>query len=225
MIKEEEKQRQELIAFISKYTGLLELQLDKIRRIMESTVNEVMDGVNEISKTVEAKKVQAEKVLEETYLKPDAETQDLVENVQKMVTEIFDEASQKLEKGQNVKDVSSKQSEQQIQTSLSNYSKKFIDQSKEIESLDSDLQFMLLNIMGALSSEDLIAQRMDHVMSALKGLQVSLGYILIDYDARSKRDRIAFITEDLKDFTFKQFTTEEEKKEFLDFFRETDKAS
>ncbi|MGE0174050.1 MAG: hypothetical protein AB7T49_14735 [Oligoflexales bacterium] len=225
MISDEEKQRHDLIRFVSKYSALLETQLVAVRQTMENTVTEIMDSVTKISDTLETKRKEAENLLEATYLAPDQATKNIVDNVQNMVSDIFDEASRKFADTGSVTaaGLTPKQTEQQIEMNLSMASS-LMTKDKTMEAIDSNMQEIIMNMIGSLSSEDVIAQRMDHVIHSLQGLHISLGYILLDYVHRSRTERVSVIMQDLKDYTLRQYTMEDEKHEFFTYF-EDDKAS
>jgi hypothetical protein len=221
MLTDEEKRKHDLIAFISRYSALLEKQLVTVRQTMESTVDEIMTNVNKINDTLETKKNEAEKMLEKTYFQPDQATKNLVDNVQNMVSDIFDEAQKKLAATGTVSasGVAPKESQQQLEMDLSVVAK-LMSKDKSMEAVDNSLQEIIMNMIGALSSEDVIAQRMDHVILSLQGLHISLGYVLLDYQNRSRRERVGAIIQDLKEFTFRQYTMEEEKQEYFEAFGE-----
>jgi len=87
-----------------------------------------------------------------------------------------------------------------------------------LHQLNDDLKNVVFGIIGALSSEDVIAQKLQHVTMSLKALQTGLNYILIDFDKRCQRDELEKVVSGIKNFTLKQYTTEEERKQFAEIF-------
>lgn len=213
-----------LVGFLGQFAGMMEKQLMEVRRIMNATVEEVMDGVNTISKESQDTKKIAEQKLESTYLTPDAETQVLVDDLQKMVSELFDKAKEHVDKGIDLSTLEGAEPEILLQNRLNRFDGKFMGHMNKLNQLDDSLKNLLLGIMGALSTEDVIAQRLDHIIMALKVLQTGLSYVLIDYNSRSNLKELEKVTADIKSYTYKQFTTEEEKLDFQLYFPDTKKA-
>jgi len=222
---EHEEASQLLINFLGLFTSLMEKQLSGIRQTMMLTVDQVMEGVNKISETTGNKRMEAEKVLENTYITPDVETQVLVEDLQKMVSDFFDEAQARMQRGEDLGALSIAEPEILLQNRMKRFEGKFSAEMANLSHLDDSLKSLLFGMMGALSSEDVIAQRMDHIIMALKVLQTALNYILIDYGSRCNVEELTKVTSDIKSYTYRQYTSEEEKEEFFEFFPEVKTAS
>ncbi|MFW7377858.1 MAG: hypothetical protein ACOH5I_03500 [Oligoflexus sp.] len=217
---EHDEASQLLINFLGHFTSLMEKQLSGIRQTMLTTVDQVMEGVNKISETTGSKRLEAESVLEKTYITPDVETEVLVEDLQKMVSDLFEEAQDKLQRGEDLSALSSADPEILLHNRIKRFDGKFHAEMNRLSQLDDNLKSLLLGMMGALSSEDVVAQRMDHVIMALKVLQTALNYILIDYGSRCKVEELKKVTSDVKNYTYRQYTSEDEKEEFFEFFPE-----
>lgn len=209
-----------LIQFLQQFTGLMGKQLNEVRKVMNCTVEEVMEGVNAISSESQSKRDLAEQRLESTYLNPDAETQVLVDDLQKMVSDIFDKAKDHIEHGTSLDELESADPEILLQNRLNRFDGKFMKDMSNLPQMDDHLKNLLLGIMGALSSEDVIAQRLDHIIMALKVLQTGLNYVLIDYESRCNVAELDKVTTDIRNYTYRQYTTEDEKNDFFEFFPE-----
>lgn len=211
----------ELIEFISKFTRLLEKQLVEIRTVLGQTVENVIGGIGKISDITESEKKTADKLMEDTYVNPDMETKQLVNGVQEVVSNIFDKATSKVEKGEDLSDVTdkniSKKDKEFLERNLELFSRKF---KVNIDRLDNNIKEILFELVGALSSDDVIAQRMEHVAIGLYALQSAINYILVDYDKHSSADEIHKMTKQLKEYVFSKYTMEEEKGEFYYIFPE-----
>ena len=90
--------------------------------------------------------------------------------------------------------------------------------SRSIAVNDGDLQALLLKMMGVLSRDDIITQRIHHVVLALSALQASLTYVLTDYEGRCRTSEVERFANDLKSYIFKSYTMEEEKELFFSVF-------
>jgi hypothetical protein len=214
-----------LVSFLAQYTRLLEGQLLNIRETMVSTVETVMQGVAGISSTTEDRRQHAEKVLESTYVNPDMETEILIQDMQKVVDEIFDEMSERHAKGQDIGQLVSAEPEVLVRNRINRFAGRFKTEMNTLNTIDDELKNVIFGIIGALSSEDVIAQKLEHVVMSLKILQTGLNYVLIDYDQRCTLDELEKVAADIKSYTFRQYTAEDEKKRFLAIFPENRKKT
>ena len=212
-----------LIEFIDQFTGLLEFQLIQVRNSLESTVEEIMNSVNNISETVDNGRIQADKSLESTYLRPDPETQVLVEGLQTMIDDVFDRATAELRTGGDVSQISvSATPDTLLTTRIQRFKRRFAPELSILAETDSKLSKLIMGIVGSLSAEDVIAQRIDHSILGLKVLQTGLSYVLIDYEGRCTIDLLENIRSDMCHYMFKQYHSEEEKEEYFQFFPKPD---
>jgi hypothetical protein len=207
-----------LIAFLHKYTQLVEGQLVNIRETMVGTVESVMQGVAGISQVTDDKKQHAEKVLEATYLHPDVETEILIQDLQRVVDELFEETSLRFQQGEKLEQLTSAEPEVLVRNRIRRLMAKFDGDMNKLTQLDDDLRNTVFGIIGALSTEDVIAQKLEHVVMSLKVLQTGLNYVLIDYDQRCNKVELEKVISDIKNFTYRQYTTEDEKQRFHDIF-------
>ncbi len=207
-----------LVGFLAQYTQLLEGQLLNIRETMVSTVETVMQGVAGISSATEDRRQHAEKVLEATYVNPDMETEILIQDMQKVVDEIFEETSERYAKGLDLSQLVSAEPEVLVKNRINRFAGKFQNEMNTLNTIDDELKNIIFGIIGALSSEDVIAQKLEHVVMSLKILQTGLNYVLIDFDQRCNLEELEKVTSDIKSYTFRQYTAEDEKKRFLTIF-------
>jgi len=188
-----------LITFLRKYTQLVEGQLANIRETMVGTVESVMQGVSGISKVTDDKKQHAEKVLEATYLNPDVETEILIQDLQRVADELFEEMSQRFMQGEKLESLTSTEPEVLVRNRIKRLTAKFHSDMNKLTQLDDNLRNTVFGIIGALSSEDVIAQKLEHVVMSLKVLQTGLNYVLIDYEHRCNKEeleKVAFARSD-----------------------------
>jgi hypothetical protein len=224
-MSEKEDTSDYLVSFLARYTLLLEGQLLNIREMMVSTVEFVMQGVAGLSSTTEDRRQDAENALVMAHVNPDMETEILIQDVQKVVDEIFDETSDRHDKGQAVGDPLSAEPEVLVRNRISRFAGRFATQMNALNAVDDELRNVMLGIVGALSSEDVIAQKLEHVMRSLVILQTGLSYVLIDFDQRCTVDELEKVTTDIKSYTFRQYTTKDEKKRFLAIFADETKKT
>lgn len=206
-----------LIVFVRNYTDLLEHNLRDIHAVMREAVDGVMAGIQEISnKTAEGKR-KANEVLTNTYTNPDAEAKKVIDAAQDAVDQVMEQAMS----GGVAKTTAQEQEE--LKDKLRRSSGIFSKHMESLEKLDGELSGLLLSMMGALSRDDVISQRIEHVMMSLNAMQASLTYILTDFDTRCKEGEVDRYIRDLKAFTLRTYTTEEEKRKFYEVFPEDKK--
>lgn len=211
-----------LVTFLSKFTLLIEHELLTIRQNVVSTVEAVMEGIEDISGTVERNKHDAEEILEFTYLHPDPETEVLIEDVQKLADELIDGVYRDVEeRPDSLESVTSSKPEVLVKNRLNRFNVKLEESLGRLKGLDEKVSSSVLGIVGALSSEDLIAQRLEHTILSLKSLQTGLSFLLIDYDDRCRPEEVERVTKSILTYTFRQYTTEEEKERFREIFGKT----
>ena len=203
----------EIISFVKEFTDLMEKHLDSVRDVMLETVDGVMANINNISKATSEKKRQANEVLMNTYTNPDSEARTTMDSVQDEVSRVFEDAQQgsvpAAPEGAQNDDLSNK-----LRRSAGLFSKHM----EALETLDEELQEVLLSMMGALSRDDIVAQRIEHIGNALNALQTSLSYLLVDYDHRCKPEEVDRFKRDLKNYVFASYTMEEEKRSFREIW-------
>lgn len=181
-----------LIRFVTRFSGLLEKHLVSVRELMASTVQTVMEQAIKMEQTSASTRKTAEERFAASGGQVNEDATTLVQGMQKVVTGLFEDAREA--------------AQQNSPTAL--------------KALDDKLSELAVNAMGALSSEDVMVQRIEHIILAARGLETTLSYLLIDFNKRNTPDRVSGFAEDLLDFTYRQYTSEDEKKEFLQVFPE-----
>lgn len=214
-----------LVGFLQSYTKLMEEQLLNVRETMLATVEEVMRGAEKISSATEDKKQHAENALESTFLNPDVETEALIGDLQKVVSDVFEETSQKLEQGMKLETPTSLEPELLVQNRIKRLQARFQNEMQSLPQLDSEVSGLIFGIMGALSSEDVIAQKLDHIVMSMKALQTGLNYVLIDFEHRCNSSVLDHVISDIKSFTLRQYTCEDEKELFVRYLEAYKKSA
>lgn len=208
-----------LVGFLSSFTLLIERELLAIRQSVVTTVEAVMQGIEDISITVEKNKIDAEQILEFTYLHPDKETEVLIDDVQQLTDEVIENAFKQMHDDQSGEgSVSTSKPEAAVQAGLTRLNVKLDESIGRLSKLDDSVSTSVFSIVGALSSEDLIAQRLEHTILSLKSLQTGLSFILIDYEERCRSEEIERVVKSILTYTYRQYTAEEEKERFRAIF-------
>lgn len=212
----------DLILFVRSYTDLLEKQLEDSRALMREAVDGVMNSIQAISDKTALKKRQANAVIVNTYTNPDAETKATMDSVQDEVNKVLEEA---MNGGGAAASVAAKPARDtdELRNKLRRSAGIFSKHMEALETLDTELQDVLLHMMGMLSRDDVIAQRIEHVTLAMQAMQMSLSYMLVDFETRCNKEGVECLTRDLKSFIMRSYTMEEERRVHFAVFPE-DKA-
>jgi len=208
-----------LVTFMRAYTDLLEKSLVNIQGSMRDTVEGVMKGINDISNKTAAKKREANEVLVTTYTNPDADAVKAMDSAQDEVNQIMNMAAAgapAVPPAPQFTAVDGNAGGDTLRRSSGLFSKHM----EAMETLDGDLQGMLMTMMGALSQDDVISQKIEHVTAALNALQTSLTYLLTDFSGRCNEEGVERFAKDLKAVVFRSYTMEDEKKIFYSVFPE-----
>lgn len=204
-----------LISFIRAFTDLQEKHLQGIHETMRETVDGVMDGIRQISDTTEESKKKATEVLVTTYTNPDEEQRKAMDDVQGDVDRLLES----MEAGEAPAAAGAPVGEA-IADKLRRNAGFFSKHMEALGTMDEKLQGLLLAMMGQLSRDDVISQRIAHVMMALQALQTSLTYVLTDFETRCKDGEVDKFIGDLKSYALRTYTMEEEKKLYFSIFPE-----
>jgi hypothetical protein len=103
--------------------------------------------------------------------------------------------------------------------------------SKHLEAismLDANLQKVLSDVIGSVSVDDIIAQRLGHVIQSLQTLQVALAKFLVDYKTECSPEKVKLLRNKVLTEVYLSYSSEEEKEVFHKIFgypRQKSKAS
>jgi hypothetical protein len=204
-----------MVSFLRNYTEAMTLQIDAIQSQVDSSVVNVMQSLQDLSASTETKKAEAEKALEATYLDPDAGTALMVESIQKSTDDIFEQA-QRDELSDDVVVTSSAAADQA--DNVRRMGGLFSKHMESISTMDDSVRDLVLTMVGCLSNTDVVKQRLDHVAELMRAMNLGLGNVIVDLDARLNERAIGTFKDSLLDFTYKSYTIEEERAAFKQIF-------
>jgi hypothetical protein len=204
-----------MVSFLRNYTDAMILQIDAVQTQVDTSVLNVMQSLQELSASTEMKKAEAEKALEATYLDPDAGTALMVESIQKSTDDIFEQAQRdEQSNGATVPSSSPEDHTDNVRRMGGLFSKHM----ESISTMDDSVRELVLTMVGCLSSADIVKQRLDHISELMRAMNLGLGNVILDLDARLNERAIATFKDSLLDFTYKNYTTEEERAAFKQIF-------
>ena len=183
-----------------------------------------MKEIDTISNATQRKKQEATAVITNTYLNPDEATKQVVANIQNSVDEVFNNASAGVTGAPNARPMAVVATPQTHADALRRHGGHFSKHMEALTTLDDEVKNMLMNMMGALSNDDVIGQRLEHIVQGVHALKAGLSYLLVDFSTRFNPGGVATFRNDLLDTTWKQYTMEEERDLFRKHFGDPAKA-
>ena len=200
----------ELMSFLTQYTQMLELQLEAVRKHMDTTTGELMEGIREINESHGLNKSKAEAVLVK-------KNSDLENKSKDAFTEVASKEIEKAEHVQLKKEIA--KGADGISQNIKEAGGKFKSHMSSLKQLDSKLHDLLMTMMGTLSTDDVVGQRLEHISSAIKFLNKGLVALMSSFDDKFKLEHIKKMTSSLETKVYKSYTMEVEKKIFSKVFR------
>ncbi len=155
--QERVRAERELVAFMQAYCTLIRNHIASISGLMTQTTEKVMDSVMKINSAKDKKKFMAESVLIKRG-DGDQSTPAMQGDDQAFKNARVDETSA-------------------VPRSISTV-KKLKEHMGVLEHLDTSMQDVLFKMVGALSADDVVGQRLEHVSTGLSALESSLTNVL-----------------------------------------------
>lgn len=189
-----------LVNFLNSYTQVIEEQMASVQSSISTAFSDIMAAVQEMSEETEKGRAKADEVLESTYFNPSSETQALVEDIQGSVDDILEAAFD-----------AEKEGVAETATSVSRLGGQFSKHMESLATMDDALGELLMDVMAALSNDDVISQRIEHISRSINALKLGLSYMLVDINSRYTLEGVRKLKEDLLDYTCRQYSSEEER--------------
>jgi hypothetical protein len=208
-----------LVLFMQRFTDLQEKHLVGIHQTMRETVDGIMNNINLISERTRRKTEEAHDVLMKTYTQPDLETVTVLNETQQELESLIRTPGDS-KNGSNA----SAQSIEELRKKLLKNAGYFSRSMERFATLDSEVQELLFSMMGQLSRDDVITQRIEHVIMALRTLQTDLTYLLQDFETRCTEVEINRFIKNIKNFSLRIYTMQEERNLHFEIFNEDKSA-
>jgi phage-related protein len=192
--------------FLISYTSLLEKEVNAILQLINGSVESMMSSVNDLSSDVERNRKAADETLEQTYFKPDDQTKEVVNSLQDSVEAVFEKAMANANNSSQHRQETSSDINEKMKLVEKHFSKHI----SALDQLDKRVQEILYRIIAALSSDDVISQRMEHCVFSLQLLEKTLN----SNNSLNLQD----LKEELTSAIYKKYTSEDEKALFHEVF-------
>ena len=197
----------ELIEFLAKFSCLLEDHLQDIHNSLVETSSVMMNKINEINKTQSMNNLKAKAILVK-----DQNSQNTFEEVSAHKVDRHDQMQLQKEVAQGALEKS------RSVNKMKNAGHKIKSDMKVLTALDKKLEALLFSMTGVLSVEDVLSQRLNHVIKGVNFLNLGLAKVLEDFDENYSIENVKAVISELKDALYKTYTTEQEKNTHKEVF-------
>lgn len=201
----------DIVLFYRQYARLTEMQLAAVQADMKKSVSEILQAVEAVNLSTQIRKEEAEAALIETHLNPDAETATALAQTQDAVDALIESMA-----GGSLPEET---------TGPSRVGAKFSKTVEAISGLHSGLSQPLVNIMGVLSYEDVVGQRLSHITSTMNHLSEELGHLVGGLNQPISQDAVEAFRHSLLTFSLSQYTITEEKQLFYKYYPKNDRGT
>jgi hypothetical protein len=192
--------------FIRSYTKLTELQLNAIRKIVADSIAEIMGSIEGINSKAEHKKIKADEVLVKEDEHADFKSISM--------KSLLGEEEQTIAKGSTDPATKRNLLENQLRRAGGRFSK----QLEAISTLDDEIKTLLFTVMGSVSNDDVVRQRLEHVIQSIRGFNEVLAKVIENYQEEmilsNIRQRCAHLLTNL----YKSYSSNDEREIFHSIF-------
>ena len=187
-----DKASADMMSFLGEFSRLLDEHIGTVRSLLLVTVDQAMSGVMQINAAADKKLKMADEVL------------------------VKDAASEFVSKSAKDLDSSFKDPAEKIKhvnESLSTH-------MEGLGNLDESVRGFLFSIMGGLSIDDVVRQRLEHVSASLQAMQTGVSAVIEKYRTGEKVSEqfVDNIQVEMMRAMYKSYTMEDEKKIFAKVF-------
>lgn len=197
-----------LVGFVHKYAVLTELQIKDVRDAMNAAVVKIIECVNRVSDASDSHKARAEKVMLDAHFRPDPKTTVAMAAAQASIDDVFQEATAVLQGSSVAPNVAEMTTATQVRRQSGLFSKSV----EALSGLAGDFMGPLSQIMGVLSAEDVVGQRLNHISQTADRLAHELDQLLNTFDSKFNKANIEAFSANLRSFTAQLYTLPAERK-------------
>ncbi len=190
--------KQEFLEFLASYTHMLTDHLKDLQREMEVAVVDVMKQVELISDTSSEEAGNADKILSGDN--GEFKAVDAKEKIQSELSR-----------------VDGKRLQEQMGQSMLKAGNKLKSDMALLGQVDDKIRTSVFTIIGLVSNDDVVRQRLEHVGAASIALQVAIKEIYSNHENISV-ELMEKVIKDLNEQVFKSFTMEDERVDFKKVF-------
>lgn len=200
------------VEFIAQYVAMIEGQVAGIKQEMAQIVDEVMDSVSGISNAQDQKKKMAESILMKFQ-----DVNQTAQEDQAVAKDQFQEvsAATQSKKEQAMVSTQDESMKRKITSNIRHAGGQLKAHMKSLESLDSEMKNLIFTMVGAMSADDVVGQRLDHVSHGLKLLRDGLIKAIENFDETFQPLPIQELGKEINSKLYKSYTMGDERKAFI----------
>ena len=202
----------ELIEFLTKFSSLLGDHLTDINKNLADTTDAIMNKISQINNTQSQNLEKANAILVKEENLSDANQ---VKFKEKNPEQLDNNEQNELKKELNGSKIYSSGDS----CKMKGAGDKLKSEMGSLNVLDKKLEEVLMKMTGVLSIDDVLRQRLLHIISGIDLLKNGLIEVLDDFDKHYSRDNVDKITQKLEKNLFKIYTMEQEKDDHNKVFR------
>jgi hypothetical protein len=188
----------EFMEFLSSYSKLLSAHLIDLHREMETAVLDVMNQVETISKSSESQSLIANQAL--TSTNGEIKKVDVREKIRAELSQVD---------GKKVQD--------QMSQSLVSAGNRLKEEMKLLDHVEMNIKDSIFKIMGYMSNDDVVRQRLEHIGQALEAMQSTISE-LYSQGSELTTESVVEANKRLSEKVLKSFTMEDERAQFKKIF-------
>lgn len=191
-----------MVDFVRDFIYLAEQQLLSIRKMMESIVGEIMTSVHAISSKADDKIGTASHVL-----------------VKDPGTDRFKNASaDEADEHVTANESSESKGRASLEAKLMRSGGIFSKHMEVLGTMETEVQEVLIKVVGSVSMDDVMAQRLSHVTQSIKILRRGLSKVMKDNQNFRTQENVKRFRNEILTEVYLSYTAEEEKKIFHKIF-------
>ncbi len=195
-----------LVDFVRDFSLLTEQQILSVRKMMEQTVTEVMEHVTSMTAQAASRQDKANELL-------------VLDGTQNGA---FVSSNRVVVENKEQELLRSAQNEETRKTYLESQLMRsggvFTKHLEALSRLNVDLQTLVIRVMGAVSIDDVIAQRLSHVISSIQELQDELVPLISHHKDYTTPDAVKLFRNRVLTKVYLSYTSEDEKEVFHKIF-------
>lgn len=180
------------------------MQLGAIRGIVGQSITEIMANVQTINTKTDAQKQKADEVLiqEGPAGFKSASMKDLTDKERNAITNAKSEEERK----------------ELLANRLRRASGRFSKEMEAMSNLDGEIKGLLLCVMGSVSNDDVVKQRLDHIIYSLREFNKAVEKVIEDNASQMNSKNVQTVCATLMTQIYRSYSSQEEREIFHKIF-------
>ena len=190
-----------LVDFIRDFNLLTEMQLLAIRHLMRQTVEEIMESVSEMSERADESNRRASEILRLNELDGSFSSSPIPE----MDDSNFTGTNEHLKI-------------EYLETRLRRSGGLFSKHMKAMDLLSREMQELIMHVIGSLSIDDVLGQRLTHAITSIRILKDALSEVISNYEMYQNPSEVKILRNKILNAVYGTYSSEDEREVFHRIF-------